>query len=286
MKPKISVVIPVYNGENTLEKCLDSIIDQNYSNFEIIVINNNSTDKTPEIINRYGDKIHSFVETKKGRAKARNLGVKKANGDLIAMIDSDCIAPNDWLESISEPIIENDEKIIMGGEESVYKNYYSNNIQKANEKIIEINREGNYIKHLDTKNIIFKKEIFENNEFDSKINNCEDFDFFIQIKDKYKILYLPDVKVKHHHRIDRKQWVKTQISRGFETTKIYKKYKNQEHIMFESFSLINWVKLPFWLLIQLIKKPKQFKFIFWTEISWRFGIILYYFDKLGLYKYE
>jgi glycosyltransferase involved in cell wall biosynthesis len=287
MKPKISVVIPVYNGEKTLERCLNSVLDQNYPDFEIIIVDNGSIDRTYEIIHSYNNsKIRYFNEPIKGRGRARNLGIKKIEGKLIAMIDSDCVAPRNWLTELSKPILENDEKIVMGGEESVYQNYYSDHIQKANEKIIEKSREGKYIKHLDTKNIIFKKEVFVERRFDPEIKNCEDFEFLIQILNVYKIFYLPEVKVKHYHRINRKEWIKTQIDRAFETTKIYKKHSHLNLVMFESFSSLNWIKLSFWLFIQMIKKTKDFKFIFWTEISWRFGILLYYFDKVGLYKYE
>lgn len=287
MKPKISVIIPVYNGEKTLEKCLNSVLNQDYPDFEIIVVDNRSIDKTYEIIHSYKNfKIRYFNEPIKGRGQARNLGIRKIQGDLIAMIDADCVAPIDWLTKLSKPIREDGEKIVMGGEESVYKNYYSGHIQKANEKIIEKSTDENYVNHLDTKNIIFKKEVFVERRFNPEIKNCEDFEFLLQLPDRYKILFLPEIKVQHHHKINRKDWIKTQIDRGFETTKIYKKHKNKKHPMFESFSLWNWIKLPFWLIKKMFKKPKDFKFIFWTEVSWRFGIILYYFDKVGLYKYE
>jgi len=287
MKPLISVVIPVYNGEKTLEACLNSVIDQDYENFEIIIIDNGSIDKTYEIIKSYiNSKIEYFHESTRGRGIARNLGVKKSSGKMIAMIDSDCVAPKNWLTEISKPIIEKNEKVVIGSEEIIYEDKVSNKIQNANDSLVNKSMIGDYIKHIDTKNIIFKREVFFNYRFDPDIKNCEDFEFYLQIKKQYKVLCLPNIKVKHNHKIKLSDWFKTQIDRGFETTKIYKKHKGKKHLMFSSYDLLNWVKLPFWLFFVLLKTPKEFKFIFVTELGWRFGIFLYYFDNIGFYSYE
>ena len=287
MKPLISVVIPVYNGEKTLEACLNSVIDQDYDDFEIIIIDNGSIDRTYEIIKSYiNSKIKYFHEPLKGRGIARNLGIRKSSGKYIAMIDSDCVANKNWLTKISKPIIEQNEKIVMGGEENIYYDKISRQIQKANGDLIKRSISGNYIKHIDTKNIIFKRGVFINYRFDPEIKNCEDLDLYLQIENKYRVFYLPHVKVKHHHKLKKFDWFNTQADRGFETAKIYKKYKQNKHLMFISYSLTNWGKFPFWMLLILFRKPREFKFIFVTETGWRLGIILYYFDTIGLYRYE
>jgi glycosyltransferase involved in cell wall biosynthesis len=287
MNPKISVVIPVRNSENTIKECLNSVINQTYNNFEIIIIDNASTDSTSEILDRYSKnlKISVFSEASVGRGAARNLGTKKAKGELIAMIDSDCIAPNNWLEEISRPIIKNGENIVMGGEISIANNYVSRNIQKLNEELIIDSMNGKYVNHLDTKNIIFNKEVLHKYSFDSVIKSCEDFDLFLRIKKDYKIMYLENVKVEHLHKINFFDWITTQIDRSFEVSKIREKIKDK-HIMLESFGLFNLIKLPFWLLYKLFSNPASFAFVLVSEISWRLGILAYFLDKIGLYKYD
>lgn len=95
-KPKISLVVPVYNVENYIEKCLDSIINQSLANIEIICINDGSTDNSLEILNSYAkddDRIKIFTFENKGLGPSRNRGIDRANGEYIAFVDSD-----DWLK--------------------------------------------------------------------------------------------------------------------------------------------------------------------------------------------
>lgn len=90
--PRFSIIIPVYNTEKYLEKCLLSVFSQSYDNYEIIVINDGSTDKSSKIINKYIDKINFIdIDSKKtvGPSYVRNLGISKACGDYLLFLDSD-----------------------------------------------------------------------------------------------------------------------------------------------------------------------------------------------------
>jgi len=94
---KISVIVPVYNMEPYLQKCLDSIIAQSYSNLEIILIDDGSTDKCPQICDEYAAKdsrIKVIHKKNGGVASARNAGLKISTGEYIAFVDSD-----DWIET-------------------------------------------------------------------------------------------------------------------------------------------------------------------------------------------
>ncbi len=94
---KVSVIIPVYNTEQYLNKCLDSLVNQTLKDIEIILINDGSTDNSQNIIDEYSakypDKIKSFIKENGGQATARNLGITKATGEYIGFVDSD-----DWIE--------------------------------------------------------------------------------------------------------------------------------------------------------------------------------------------
>ena len=92
----ISIIIPVYNTELYLEKCLESVVNQTYQNIEIIIVNDGSTDGSAIIANKYNvndKRIRLIDKTNEGIASARNIGLSQANGDYIMFVDSD-----DWLE--------------------------------------------------------------------------------------------------------------------------------------------------------------------------------------------
>ncbi len=91
MTDLISIVIPTYNSEKTIKRALNSVLNQSYKKWEVIIIDSYSTDKTIKIIKSYGsEKIKIFYLSKnKGLANARYLGIKKSNGKVIAFLDSD-----------------------------------------------------------------------------------------------------------------------------------------------------------------------------------------------------
>ena len=94
--PLISLIIPCYNAEQTLEKCLNSVIHQSYNNLEIIIVDDGSTDRTSEIYNKFQSKderIKILRQENFGVSKARNKGVTAATGEYICFVDSD-----DWVE--------------------------------------------------------------------------------------------------------------------------------------------------------------------------------------------
>lgn len=101
---KFSIIIPVYNGEKHIEKCLNSIENQTYSNYEVIVINDGSTDDTLSILKNYDVEI--IDKENEGQGIARNRGINKAKGDYILFVDADDFLDKKTLEKINE-ILEN-----------------------------------------------------------------------------------------------------------------------------------------------------------------------------------
>ena len=86
---RISVIIPVYNCERYVEEAVRSVIGQTLKPCEIIVVDDGSTDKSADIVKRFGEKVSYFYQPNGGAAKARNVGVAKASGDFLAFLDSD-----------------------------------------------------------------------------------------------------------------------------------------------------------------------------------------------------
>jgi len=96
MPPKISVIIPVFNGEGSIEEAINSIIVQEYPNLEIIVVDDGSTDGTAELVKNYAS-INYFYQQKQGPASARNTGIKKSRGEYITFLDADDLYPSNKL---------------------------------------------------------------------------------------------------------------------------------------------------------------------------------------------
>ena len=93
---KISVIIPVYKVEKYINQCIESVIDQTYDNLEIILIDDGSPDKCPQICDEYANKDKRIIVVHKkngGLASSRNIGLDLASGDLISFVDSD-----DWID--------------------------------------------------------------------------------------------------------------------------------------------------------------------------------------------
>ncbi|MEM8675885.1 MAG: glycosyltransferase family A protein [Cyanobacteria bacterium P01_G01_bin.67] len=86
---KVSVIIPAYNGDRYLAAAIDSVLEQNFQNYEIIVVDDGSTDNTPQIAQQYGNAIQYLSQVNQGVAASRNLGLATARGEYIAFLDQD-----------------------------------------------------------------------------------------------------------------------------------------------------------------------------------------------------
>lgn len=143
---KISVIIPVYNAEKTIERLLNSVISQTYKNYEVIIINDGSTDKTESIISRYNSSnIKIISNVNEGVGIARKIGFENATGDLVFFCDSDDYIPeNNIFEKINEKFIKNNIDILMfdvldiTDKENKVVNCFSKKIEKGIHQIEEI----------------------------------------------------------------------------------------------------------------------------------------------------
>ena len=123
MTEKITIIVPVYNVEHYLDKCLDSLINQTYKNLEIIVINDGSIDNSGIICQEYAQKDNRIVYIEKengGQAEARNMGLDRMTGSYVTFVDSDDWIELDYVETLYKKITEYQADIAVG-------NYYSFN---------------------------------------------------------------------------------------------------------------------------------------------------------------
>ena len=110
MSPKISIIIPSYNEEKNISRCLDSILSQTFSDFEVLCVDDGSNDNTFDIIKEYSKKDNRIIPMKnpeKGVSSARNFGINNANGNYIGFVDSDDFIQPQMYEFLYRAIIEN-----------------------------------------------------------------------------------------------------------------------------------------------------------------------------------
>jgi glycosyltransferase involved in cell wall biosynthesis len=280
--PLISIIVPVYNAKKTLEHCLLSLSQQTYENYEIIVVDNNSNDNSKEIIERFFNKninIHYIFEGIRSRGAARNTGIKNTKGTIIAMTDSDCVVPNNWIETLTYPIINLNENITQGNEKDLIRNYWTNLQQEANANFL-ISKTP-YIDHLDTKNVAFNKEVITNiGLFNPIIKDLEDFELKIRLKKHgLKVYSVMSSVVEHSHAQTFPQIFKRRLSQGFWSVFIYNLHKNNPDIKEEELLKANNPLYFFgffvWIFTVLFNDgPKKFYFELCTGVAWRIGILL------------
>ena len=114
--PKISIIVPVYNVEKYLKKCIDSILSQTYKNIEVICINDGSTDSCIDILKEYEKRDERIIVISKengGLSAARNDGMKKSTGEYVFFVDSDDWIESDMCEVMLGKLIENDADACM-----------------------------------------------------------------------------------------------------------------------------------------------------------------------------
>lgn len=130
---KVSIIIPVYNGERYINKCLDSIINQTYYNLEIIVINDGSKDNSLNIINNYKSKDKRIIVIDKeneGQAIARNIGLDKCTGDFLTFVDIDDYVELDYVEKFIALAKKKNYDVAICNHNLVNENYESIGIEE------------------------------------------------------------------------------------------------------------------------------------------------------------
>ncbi len=113
-KERISVIIPTCNNEDSIEKCLKSVLNQSYQNLDVIVINDGSTDKTDEVLEKYKDRVQIYKKQNEGVASARNLGLEKCNTKYLFFVDADDYLEEDAIEILYNKLIETNSDMVIG----------------------------------------------------------------------------------------------------------------------------------------------------------------------------
>lgn len=123
-RSRISIIVPVYNVEKYINQCIQSVLSQDYPEFELIIIDDGSTDRTLEICNQYlyNSHINVFSQEHGGQAKARNLGIQMASGDYIAFLDGDDFWEENYLDRLDKIINKSNCDLCIGNKYYCLKN--------------------------------------------------------------------------------------------------------------------------------------------------------------------
>ncbi len=181
---KISIIIPIYNTEQYLNKCLNSVCNQTYTNLEIICINDGSTDSSLDILRSIQDERIKIIDiTNHGVGYARNLGIKEASGEFMIFIDSDDYVEKDYCERLLENQIKNSSDLVYCGH---FTKTPDGVLQKKWVPIVlhtkfPVRDRLKITRHLVVTKKLFKTSIIKENtiEFDTTLNYAEDSLFLV-----------------------------------------------------------------------------------------------------------
>lgn len=179
--PLISIIIPVYNVQKYLKRCFDSVVNQTFKNFEVIVVDDGSTDSSLEICNKYAksdSRFKIFHKSNGGLSDARNYGLRYAKGKFISFVDSDDWLQNDALEYLYELLVKTNADFSMAeNRRCKRKSIYTNQINISEEiwdksiflkNLFKISTQIN-VQYAWAK--LFKRELFENIRFPVGLTN-------------------------------------------------------------------------------------------------------------------
>ena len=193
---KVSVIVPIYNEEKNLKRCIESLINQTYKNLEIILINDGSTDNSKKIIDSYKDKrIVAIHKKNTGIGDTRNTGIAKSTGDYIMFVDSDDYIELNYVEVLLKSLNENKADLAIS-------NYYLDTPNKTYEidlknlGITSIKEDEDLLCKINLSpwNKLYKKDLIinNNNKFPYKVK-YEDVPFVVEAVIKAsKISFVPN----------------------------------------------------------------------------------------------
>jgi len=215
--PKVSIIIPTYNRGVLLHKAIDSVLAQTFSDYELIIVDDGSTDGTRDVVARYGSgKIRYIFQENKGKSAARNLGIKLADGEYIAFLDSDDM----FLPSKLQLQVE---VLDAHGSCGFIYSYASNVDESGN--LLNYHFEGNLsgwiypdlllIKNncIATPTVMVRAAVLaEIGGFDESMHICEDLDLWRRIARRYQVLQVREplaiVRIRASERIDILQFMR------------------------------------------------------------------------------
>lgn len=193
IKPQVSVIIPTYNRGRVIKEAIDSVLAQDYTEFELIVVDDGSTDHTSDVLDSYRNVIKVLSQKNRGVSAARNRGIAEASGKFIAFLDSDDLWLPQKLSTQVEFFNKTPDALICQTEEVWIRNGLRVNPKKRHKKpsgmIFKLSLE---LCLVSPSAVMIKRSLFDRvGEFDETLPACEDYDLWLRISSRFPI-YLID----------------------------------------------------------------------------------------------
>ena len=191
-KPLVSVIIPTYNRANDLGRSIDSVLSQTYSDYELIVVDDGSTDATPSLLSTYDRRLRIIRQNNQGVSAARNTGIKSAKGKFIALLDSD----DAWLpEKLAQQTAffkAHPQAMLCQTEEIWIRNGKRVNPKKKHQKYSGMIFEKTLPLCLVSPSaVMIRRALFDEiGFFDETLPACEDYDLWLRITWKYPVFLI------------------------------------------------------------------------------------------------
>jgi glycosyltransferase involved in cell wall biosynthesis len=187
--PQVSVIIPTYNRAGYLREAVDSVLNQGFRGFELIVVDDGSTDGTPRLLREYGDSIRVLRQENQGVSAARNAGIASGRAELIAFLDSDDVWLPGKLARQVEFFRQNPEILICQTEELWVKNGRRVNPGQRHRKrggmIFESSLE---LCLVSPSAVMLRRELFDRvGLFDERLPACEDYDLWLRVSCRFPV---------------------------------------------------------------------------------------------------
>ncbi len=221
----ISVIVPCYNSEKTLVKTLESMKNQSFQNFELIVVDDASTDASASLAKSFGAKVISLSK-RRGPAFARNKGIKAASGSILLFTDADCQPEPNWVETVMALLSEGNDGVVMGQVFVPESSFLANSIANLGfpaggnagfENIWPVSKDG-FTSYLSSCNFAIRKHVIKKvNCFDQSLlyaGGEDTFLAFLLSKNNIRIKYSPKAIVWHEPTHSWAKFLKWQFIRG------------------------------------------------------------------------
>jgi len=271
-----SVIVPVYNRQNFIGQCIQSLLNQTIDDYEIIVIDDGSTDATKEILRQFNNpKIKIiFNEQNKGPAYARNRGIEISLGDYIAFSDSDCIVEQNWLYELIKPFQQNHSIMITAGKiiDPQPKNYW----ELVNKGANFLAQKSGFIKTAIGCNMAVRNQFLKYKKFDESLffPGSEETDLCLDcMKRGGKIYFTPNAQTRHFPRTNIKTTLIQQFHYGYQNTIINLKHKKFPYMNYGSWLLLGAIVISFITRNSGLRMAGQILFISYLLLVFTVSII-------------
>jgi len=223
--PLVSIIIPTYNSQKSVKRCVASVREQKYPGIELIVVDNNSTDSTREIVKGYGDIYIKGPE----RCSQRNFGASKAKGEYLFFIDSDMELEPEVVSDCVKEAIDDDKDAIVVPEVSVGEGFWAG--CKALERSCYIGDDS-----IEAPRFFKKAAFFAVGGYDEGLLAAEDWDLSLRLKEKGFSFSRVDAVIKHHEgRLRLKDTIIKKYKYGKTIHKYIDKHKEESKKQFSLF---------------------------------------------------